>query len=679
MSDARELDKQQTFPFNQNNFNRGMVKNAPHEDIPESSVALLRNAHAYPTEVRPRLAAPIFVEYNAQTRPPVLLDDDGDPRSGITATKTGNIITATANVFEDTDVSHYFVWPGDPDFHDEIQEYISATQVRVDTSGNRNLTGGCWIHARNNLNVFHYSEKEKIIQWGQDVYIADNLALTSFTKALCISLDKPSNAISDWGELDEYGVIANSNGLFHLDFNEGAPYIFKKNTPVPAVLITSLQRNNDSKYRFDYTYAMARLSGIGLRDRITSGVKIIQESGPCALNENTDPARDYGTRWTTKRIDSGTKTNGKLTGAEMAAANQTPTYWAALTGLAAGVVRITINDDTQNFIIDFGLTGAAITSMADVARAIQIVVRSYFIFFTCEYIDNQFVLTTGEDDGSEIGWGLAGIGAGYTDIATIMLIRNGDGGTIDNANVWAQPQTMGMLTVPKNPTSPTIPEQHWTHYKVDRSTDNGPNGVTPRIDLNSNQDLPPLKFTWVKDVRTCGAFYASRDEDGLVTASVGEFEEHDVGCSLEWEDGEIDTILEYISSTQVLVRIGEAYGSEPKIAACAIGGGDVMRASQTGSTVTRTHGDTFIASDVGHTIHWANGYYSVIIEYVDANTVIVNDDIDKAVQGLTLDPISRHFHDNVSDFTLRARQGENHVGLLTNRFYVNMPNANILG
>ena len=683
MSLSREANKSETQPWKQGNYNRGMVKNAPHEDIPEGAVALLRNAHAFPTEVVPRLAAVIY----STIAPPVLVDENGDPRSSITAIKDGDrIISLSGDIFTENDVTNYFVWPGDPSFHDEIQQYISPTEVRVDISGNRESTSACWIHARLNLNTFHKSERKKLYQWGTDVYVANNIALTSWTKVLCVSYDRPSNVISQLGydDMDEYGIIGNSNGIFQVDFNPSIPIMWKKNTPVPAVLITTIERTDLTKYRYDYTYSMSKLDGVGLRDRTTEGVRILQESGTVALNPNTDPVRDYGTRWTTRRIDSGIRTQGRLVGPVVAAANQTPTYWFGLTGATSGVVQVTINDETQNFLIDFGPSGFSVTSMKEVAKAIQIVVRTSFPFFTCDYYsEGYFILTSGEEDGSEIGFGVAGIGVGFTDIAAPMLIRAGDGGVINNSYAYAQPQAMSTLAVPRVSSAPEFPERHWTHYTIYRTTDIGPLGVTPRVLIDSETEMPPIKFTWVKDVRIGGAFYASRSADGIVTAEIGTFEEHDVGTALEWLDGEIDTIVGYIGSTQVRVTgAGDAgeyyYGEAKELQVCVIGGGDVMRASQTGNVVTRTGGDSFTEDDVGNTITWSTGYYSIIIEYIDGNTVIVNDFIDKDVQGATLDPLDRVFTDTVSDTTLRARQGELHVGLLAHRFYVAMPNINIL-
>lgn len=682
MSNAREFDKGKAKPWSQTNFGRGMVKNAPHEDIPDGSVALLRNAHAFPTEIQPRLASKIY----SDIQPPVLTDSSGVARSGYGATQTGYIVTSlSGNIFTENDVSNFFVWPGDANYHCEIFEYISPTQVRVDDSVDRSATYGCWLHARLNLNAFHKTMRKKVYLWGTDVYVADDLTLTSWTKAVCVSYEQPSNAISSWDEMDDFGIIANSNGLFLLDFTLDIPVLFKKNTPIPSILIEEEPREELSKHRYDYTYSMSRLAGNGLRDRTDEGAVIRQESGTLALNTNVDPARDYGTIWTDRLIDSEVQTQGRLVGGELTRAHSRPSYWFGISGVNAGNFRLTINDETQDFFIDFGATGFAVGSMPDVAAAIQLVIRTTFPFATCEYFKegHHFVFTSGREESSTIDFGLDGDAPGYTNISGDLEIREGDGATVDNLYPFAQPKEVGVFHTPRVPIEPTAPEQHWSHYTIYRTTDIGPEGVSPRVLEATGEELQPLTFTWVKDIRVAGAFLASRDADGLVTASIGTFEEDDVGTPLAWEDGEVDTITEYVSSSQVQTQTADDadyyYGGPKTDEAAAIGGGRVFRGSQTGNVVTRVGGDVFTAADERKTIHWSTGYYSYITEFVNANTVLVHDAMNKEAQGFTMEPLNRVFNDTVPDKTLRNRQGELYIGLLSHRFYVAMPNVNIIG
>jgi hypothetical protein len=107
--------------------------------------------------------------------------------------------------------------------------------------------------------------------------------------------------------------------------------------------------------------------------------------------------------------------------------------------------------------------------------------------------------------------------------------------------------------------------------------------------------------------------------------------------------------------------------------AAAIGNGRVMRAFQSGTTVTVTHGDLFTAADERKPIYWADGQRSIIVSYIDANNVTVTDDASRNSQGLTIDPTYRHYNDTVADEQLRTRQSSL---LCRVRFYEAMSPAN---
>jgi len=674
---ARSKRKDQTIePVTQTNFSVGLIKNAPHDDIPDGALAGLRNAHAFPTECQPRLGTRLL-----DITAPAMLG-----RTGYVASKTGTVLTASAAIFTEADVSNYWVWP-DETIHDEIIEFISTTQVRVHRSGNKGFTGGCYMHGRHNLMRYHWSKRKFVIQWGREIYIYDPAIVNGViefrnqTLAVCVSYFQPNNVLSDWSEMDDYGVIFNSTGTFLVDFDTTPPHIFKKNSPVPRVLLDDDPRIEGgqgilpSRRRYDAVYTVSRLEGQGLRTRTTEGIKILQESGPVRIDKEQDPPRDNAIVWTRNRIDSGLRTNGQLTCGALAAAQQTPAYWA---GLNNATFQIVVNGQQEMFICDFTIaTGAAITSLQEVAVEIQRVIRLVFYAATCEYNSDtfQFVLSSGEEDGSTMGYGVEGVGG--TPVGVLMGITQAAGALLDNANIYAQPYSSGVFTVP--PAIGTIPEWHWTHYVKYRSTDIGPDGVVSRIGPGG-EILPPLKMTYTVEVRVAGAFYAYRTcITGIVTAVRGTFQIYDVGTSLVWEDGDVDTIIQWISDTEVLVSIpGDYYYCEDKpLQAAAIGGGNVFRASQTGTTVTRTNGDVFTIADERKTIWWSSDQNSIIRTFVDANTVIVWDSTTRDVQGMTLSPTGRYINDPTNDETLLNRQGELHVGLLTNRFWEEMPNVNV--
>lgn len=217
-------------------------------------------------------------------------------------------------------------------------------------------------------------------------------------------------------------------------------------------------------------------------------------------------------------------------------------------------------------------------------------------------------------------------------------------------------------------TDPQEYQWHPTHYPIYRTMDvknQYQDGLNPAT-LND-----PQRFIWVKDLRCCAAFFA-RKYNGHILAMYGQFEEADIGSVVEWENGDRDTIIGYVAPDDVIIA-HTYYGEESDYMACAIGNGMVYRASQVGSTVTRTHGDTFTAADVGKTITWSTGYRSIITDYVNANTVTVNDNQDRVAQGATCNPISRNFYDNTDDFILKARIRDL---LCKNRLMEPMPNVN---
>jgi len=673
LSSSREIDKRKSEPWTQTNFGGGMIRNAPHDDLPLDAVADLINAHAFPTEIQPRGAAWLW----SDLQPPAL-----EGRTGYSASQEGNIITSeSGDIFSEADVSNFWVWPDDPDnFHVEIQEYISATQVRIGGNQDRDTTSGCWMHGR--LNHFGWQKhlRRLVFQWGEKFYTPDSISLNSWNPVIIVSYDEPNNVISDGDDMIDYRVLFNSNGIFVLDFEPSVPLAFKKNTSVPTVLVLDRIRTAERPIRQAYTYSVARLSGHGFRNRGTRDIKLLQESGTTALVETEVAEKDYGDRWIERRIGTGNQSSGRLIGGVMAAAQRDPSYW---NGLAAPGFSFTlpINGRPEGFLIDAGAAGYDVQNMGQLSDAIQETVRLQFPFFTSEYDENgRFIFTSGREDGSIIDYVTAGVGG--TDVSALMMLTDVTAQSLDNTYGIEAPHTVESLHMPVV-FGTTIPEWHWTHYPVYRSGDIGPLGINPRV-TDEDEVRPPVTFSWAMDLRVSGAFYAYKQEDSLVVALKGTFEVEDEGTPFEWEDGEIDTIYQVVSDTTAYMRAvgeGEAYPEiAKKLQAAAIGGGRVIRASQTGDIVTiesEYNADVIGTDDIRKTITWSNQFYSIVREVLSARTFRVWDTLPRETQGFTLDATWRNFTDRVPDETLRDRAGERHVGLLDHRFWRAMPNVNI--
>ena len=674
MSTAREVEKNKAAPVEWSGAPRGMIKNAPQADLPSGAVASVTNAICYPTEWRPRNGTRIV----ACPKPPAL-----SGRTGYTASKTGNLITASTDIFTAADISRYWVWPGNPDQHDEIQVYVNARQVRVGTTGDKSTTNGCWMHSRLNLWRSHRTANRMVFQWGTEVYLAEIdttaagvVSIVRRTKCVCRSVDSPWDVESTWDERDKYGVIFNPGGTFILDFDHAE--IWKSNTPVPQTLLESNTRDKERERRYCYIYGMAKIAGAGLRNRTTPGAAILQQSGSTKLQGDVGFERDYCDKWTGLPIGDGTRTTGKLTGGAIDDAYTDPSYWTGL-GEDGGSFMITVNDVRCEFSIDFSVSGYNVTSINQVAEAIQKEIRSVFPFATCEYVDGRFVFTAGDVDGSTVNYGESGTSG--TDIGPVMKIRQSDGAVLNNSYQYEQDTEVGVFSVPYRENSlgeaTTVRERHWTHYVVIRSEDIGQYGVNPRVNELTGELLNPVFFSWAADVRVAGAFFA-RKEDGIIEAVYGEFELADEGTSFEWEDGDVDTLGTYIDSKHMRVRGGDYYYDDDKpLQAGAIGGGRVIRAYQNGRYVYRVSGETFASLTEGDTIFAADGAELVVSELVDANTVKVTTWGNKDTMGFTCCPTERVINDFTPDETLRARQGDPIVGFWEYRFYKAMPGCGI--
>ncbi|HUS89089.1 MAG TPA: hypothetical protein VMW91_06935, partial [Desulfosporosinus sp.] len=245
-----------------------------------------------------------------------------------------------------------------------------------------------------------------------------------------------------------------------------------------------------------------------------------------------------------------------------------------------------------------------------------------------------------------------------------------------NAISNTNPQIVGPLWIPSVVGPETTDyEWKWTHYPIWRTLD-VENAYAKLGELDTSGDKyfnSPERFVWVYDLRVMGAFYATKG-GGLIVALVGEFEVADVGCVIEWDNGDRDEILAYINSTTVRYRgAADRYYEEGYTRAACIGNGRVARATQSSDIITRTHGTVFTAADVRKTILWADGYRSYITEFIDANHVRVHEAFSRDVQGLTLDPRYRYFNDTVTDSQLRSRLT---TLLLRQRFWMALPNCN---
>ena len=234
-------------------FQYGVIKDAPASDIPNpGALADAFNTINYPTEVQGRTGSRLYTELSI---PPIA------GKTGFSATKVGDIITATAWIFDYSDVGNFFVWPGEIEQHDEILERIDGQTVRVATRGN--ITSpiiGCYIRGKNNAHFFHKQRKRWMRQFYKCFYNSD-LAYTSWDESIIVSRDLPNNTKSGYASFDEYsGTFFKSGGIFHVDMEITPSIAYRINCPIPDVAING-NREDSLPFAVRYRYSVARLAG----------------------------------------------------------------------------------------------------------------------------------------------------------------------------------------------------------------------------------------------------------------------------------------------------------------------------------------------------------------------------------------------------------------------------------
>lgn len=645
--DERKISRIQGDIRGASDFSAGAFKDLPASSIPANAVHQSQNYIIFAKRVIPRSGTQRW----SDTTLPAL-------RTGYSVTKSGETVTATVGAnFVAADVGRYVVY--DDGVHERIKAYVSTTVIRVEGTTAHAASTAAWIHGQPNGYYSHKRKRSVVMQLGNLLYVAVDISLSGWNQCYQIGVTALDNTASVFSEVKNYVIIFNNNGIFKVDLDKDPVTYFKINEAVPVTLLDSVNETATLVYGKRYTYGMARLSGTSItRQRTDTGIVIEQLSGTTAVNTSNI---DFGTVYTTRPVGDAAITYGVLTGGALGAAYDTAAEWAAITD---GQFKITIGGVENNIECDF--TG--ISSLSEVAETIQIAMRSYggeFATATCEHsiaTNGHFIFSSPEEGGTIT---VASAGNAGTDIGTAALSCETGTGTVTNPTYTAE-VTIGTLTYP-------AVQGCWTHYQISCTLNIGKDGIDPVSGYANSKEL----FIWNRDHPVAKAFTCSRAAS-TVTASQGEFEATDVGDTIVWQDATSDTIATYLSATQVTTTGSGAVASQP----AAVGGGSIMTASQTGTTVTRTAGHTFVAADVGKILFWANGEYTVITSYTNANAVEATPpSVAPAIissMGVTFDPVSRTYRDRIRDDvysstpSLRARI----AGFsLKNRFHVALPDC----
>ena len=644
-------------------FASAVVKGQAASQVPPDGLADAYDVVIYPDEIQGREGSTL---YTSVVIPPI---DGMDGYIGVT--KTGNIITFPFPIFfpGDIEIGSFFVFPGDPDKHYEVTEYIASDRIRVSNSiTNHTATDNCYFRGATNLQAWHKTQKKWIFIWGDQIYTAD-IELSSLTRCPIISVGETmDSSVSLYDDFDENtGIIFNSNGMFKIDFSYDPPVVYKINIPTPSNTILDEEETETSKYNYHYLYSAMRLNDDEQgADRLTP--KAIElETG--SNKWETDTYRDYADVYTDNPVGP-TYSLIKLKYCVVTCGTLISPYdnvggWQALSQNGSFVININ-GIGINEIVVDF----SNVTNMKEAAALIQSALRDFFTTATCDFDVDHFVITSGKVYGGTISDIGVGISANTINIYTLMGLDI----SITSYEDVTNNNTIGPLYVPEIIGTSEY-QQHLTHFSIYRTKD-----LKGRYQINDEADKlnNPNDFVLVKDLRICAAFYGEYTAaNNLFTAFGGRgyFEEEDVGSILELENGfrfEITQVVDYYLA--YLEPVSSIFDIDIPYTAAAIGNGRVFRASQNGNTVTRTHGDIFYINDQWKSIKWADGTWDYITQYVSPNEVLVNSSQTRITTGMTMDPTYRNFNDTITDETLETRLTRLK---LKQRFWQPMPNGNI--
>jgi len=592
-------------------------------------------------------AASEAVVYLGNLRLPATTGYGDTSATEFTASKALKIITKTAGPsFTEDHVNTYFSWYTNGT-RDLIIQFISTTQVQVSESGTIASEGKGIIQGFQNATLNHKGNNTIIKLMGNRLFVSRQIPLTGWSEIPILGTTRPSNALSSLYQDGDNAILINPSGQFRIVFSDAStPYFHKMNTDVPTVRITNVVYDSTKKFRYRILYTLSRLIGGKItydrNDGQDHGIELIQETGPTEKNINRV---DYGEVWTLKDqpIGDGSKTSGKLTGDTLVAPYDTVEGYKAIADAQMGV---TINITTSNCEFDF----RADENMGDIASEMQRGIRKANVEFKdveVEFDTDHIVIWAGE--GNTIGVCTAGT-AGTDIVENVQLDTTS--ATVTTP-VTTTPLTVGTFTVPPN-------SDHLTHFSAYRPPD------------SSEDEDNEHAYAWVGDYPICKAFTGVADGAGTFTPTEGILEAEDDGCVLADESGNELTItaVDADANTATVTPI-TAYGSR----SWGLGGGTVITAAQTGTTITIESGKTLTAADEGKPFFWADRLSSTIKSVTDGANAEAVQEAEHPSQGAQMDPVSRSVTLTVSDEDIR--DGRFSAWPLEHRFNVPIPDGDV--
>ena len=623
-------------------------------------------------------------------------------RNNYVATKTGNIITKTVGEdFTAADVGNYFVWPGNK--HDRISEFIDANRVRTRIADVRQAaTAVNPGKIRGPINDWMWHKVSRKVYWyiGNQVFWTDYLCAVFHEIHNRSNTPLPNEKSTLNGEKDKVYIFT-SAGHYQIDTATDPIEFYRINDEIPSNNIQGKPKTKSRVYGRRYIYTMSRLSGTGNRDRGDEGVQIKKESGPTKVVKSNN-YNDYKEVFWDNQIIDNVQVNKVLRGRYGGVPGDLSNFNLIDEPLQGIAVRmLTYRTGGITAWRDIAVDIRNVESFDEIAAIIQAKMREVFSDFTpycvCRFANNRFEFHAGAEDdldGADDSWIdiWQPVGAGIFDLYEVgtndYLNMPGGAEFIDSTAhiLEGEDESDNALMIPGN-------QKQWTHYTVYTTQ-------------NTNDPINnPELYIFLNDVHVAKSFicnyrfggpYAGWPANGQyvyleITDGSNKFEREDIGSFVKTTLGITMEIIGFISENEVVVGSQVGLGLAPNPTrvwpnhpfphsgeelniGCAIGGGNVCKATQAGTTVTRDSGTVFAPDIIGSTLFWSDGTYGYVTEFVDEDTVYTETAAEHDIGGLTWNPTGRNFNDTISDTSLGYRAK---TLPLQNRFWTPLPNGRI--
>jgi len=614
--DEREIVREQK------DFSSGIYRDIPATEVPETGLVDLKNFRDHGSYLEGRTGSKRWGDYSSFTESaslPVLT-------SGYTTTSlvSGNERTITATVgdsFSDYDVGDYYIH--DDGTNERITEIISSTEITTYTESDEEKSSvNGKIRGKINGLFFHSYSRKVILVIKKKIYISNDYTITAWRECALIANNGLSNSVCTFGELNKYLLIFNANGIYRLNTYDDPYYVYKVNSDVPSELLTSV--NPESVYLRRFTYTFSRLSGTGLlRNRLTAGVTLIQESGNVEANETN---KDYTDHYSASSFGSENLVSGLTNGRNLdGVPDQHWTHYSIYATLDIGNNGFDpVKKEVNNSEVYIWLDDISIAKPFDLTISGTDCISSVPVF---SYSDKDSIVHFYDTNTNNFSSATIDSISSQTQFTTTLPIGDvtSQPACIGAKLPFALTQSSGVINYTKS-TSPVV------------------------VTFNSSSNIVEYN---IHPFET-GDRITFNDDSGTMP----------IGISSNTDYFVIDSSLNYF-------KIAETYND-------AINGTEIDFSDNGSGTITIDY--SYLSSaDVNKTIYLSNGDYRVI-KSVSGGIVSVYENsseynIDSSVIGV-IDPNGRNYTDKTSDDTLRTRDGDPFF-LLSLRFYKPLPSSDI--